>query len=263
MTMNEIVNVEGIGNVDVSFTERGEGRPMLVLHGGAGTASVLAWAELVGRSRPARVITPSHPGFDGTARPEALCRVVDIARVYAALLDRLGLHGVTVVGNSIGGWIAAELAILAPNRIRNLVLVNAGGIDVPEHPMLDVFSMTPAELSQKSFHNPDRFRIDPSQLPPAQRERMAANRATLKLYLGAGTDASLGARLAASNMPRTLVVWGESDRVVPPEYGRAYAAAIRGAEFRLLSGAGHMPQLETPELLADTIWPFVVDPAAL
>jgi pimeloyl-ACP methyl ester carboxylesterase len=94
------------------------------------------------------------------------------------------------------------------------------------------------------------------KLPPQQKAMMAGNMATLKAYGGNTIDPSLRGRLSALAVP-TLVVWGESDRIMDPEYGRAYAQAITGAQFRLLPGAGHVPQIEAPEALAEAIWPFV------
>ena len=85
----------------------------------------------------------------------------------------------------------------------------------------------------------------------------------LKMYAGTMMDPSLRPRLSASAVPPTLVVWGDDDGVVDREYGRAYARAISGAEFRLLRGVGHSPQLDAPEVLADTVWPFVAKHARL
>src|SRR5437868_14873988 len=112
----------------VIFGDRGMGRPFLILHGGGGPQTVSGFAELLAAERPARVITPTHPGFAGTPRPDSLTSVSGLAAVYAALLAELGIAGVTVVGNSIGGWIAAEMALLDATRISNLVLVDAVGI---------------------------------------------------------------------------------------------------------------------------------------
>jgi pimeloyl-ACP methyl ester carboxylesterase len=254
--MSEHLNVDGIGDVELTFTERGSGEPVLLLHGGAGPVSVAAWAELLARTRPARVITPTHPGFNGTPRPEALTTIAGLARVYAAFLAKLGLERVTVIGNSVGGWIAAELALAAPKRLANLVLVDAGGLEVPGLPSVDVFSLPFDELSRLSYHDPSRFRVDPSKLPPEAKAAIAGNRATLKLYGGDKADPTLRARLPAITAP-TLVVWGESDGVFVPDYGRAYAQAIPGAKLQILKGAGHMPQMETPDLLVETVWGFV------
>src|SRR5207245_3568216 len=111
-----------------------------------------------------------------------------------------------------------------------------------------------SDIANYSYHQPDRFRLDPATMPAAQREAMAGNRAALAVYAGTSsmTDSSLAGRLAGSTLP-TLVVWGESDRIVDPEYGRAYAAAIPGARFVLLAETGHLPQLETPDKLLSVI----------
>lgn len=248
----------GEGTVDLTVEVHGEqGRPFLLLHGGGGPQTVTPFAALLAERRPARVYVPVHPGFGGTSRPGGLTDVGTLAALYKELLDILDLRDVTVVGNSIGGWITAELAALGSERISSAVLVNAVGIEVPGHPVADTFSLTPVELSRLSFHDPSKFRFDPSALTEAQRAVMAGNRAALEVYSGpyAMADPTLTERLAKVAHP-TLVAWGESDRVVDAEYGRAYARAVPGAEFRLLAGTGHMPQSETPEEFLPVVWDF-------
>jgi pimeloyl-ACP methyl ester carboxylesterase len=249
------IPVDGIGPVDVTLTERGTGAPVLLLHGGGGPQTVSGFADLLAATRPLRVLTPVHPGFGGTPRPAALDSVGGLARAYAALLDELDLTDVTVIGNSIGGWITAELALLGSPRIDRVVLVDAVGIEVPGHPVVDFFALTMDEVAQHSYYTPAAFRIDVDALPPAAREAMAGNRATLAVYGGTGmTDPTLRDRLADVKAP-TLVVWGEADRIADPDYGRGFAGAIPGAAFELLAGTGHLPQVETPELLRDTLFP--------
>src|SRR5256885_1185810 len=134
--------------VDVALDEYGHGRPYLLLHGGAGPRSVAGFAQLLADGGDARVLVPTHPGFDGTARPDWLDSSAGLAEVYAGLLDALDLHDVTVIGNSVGGWIAAEMALRGSDRIGRVVLVDAVGIAVDGHPVADVFTLSPAELSQ-------------------------------------------------------------------------------------------------------------------
>jgi pimeloyl-ACP methyl ester carboxylesterase len=256
--MNVTLDVEGVGPVGLDYSERGEGRPVLVLHGGAGPTSVVPWAELLARTRGVRAITPTHPGFAGTPRPPALTDIRGLSRVYAAFLDRLGLEGVTVVGNSVGGWIAAEIAALGTPRLDGLVLVDATGIEVPGHPVADAFALPLEEIRRRSYHDPARFVIDPSKVPAAQQAMMAGNFAALRVYAGGTPPAPLLPRLSRIGVP-TLVAWGESDRVADPEYGRAYARAIPGATFRLLRATGHVPQIETPEALADVVGSFLAE----
>jgi pimeloyl-ACP methyl ester carboxylesterase len=250
------------GSVEVTYTDSGAGHPFLLLHGGGGPLTVSGFADLLAESEPARVITPAHPGFGGTGRPDALTTVDGLAELYEKLLDELDLTDVTVVGSSLGGWIAAELAVRGSSRIGSVILVDAVGVEVPGHPVADFFSLTFDQLAELSYHNPDGFRIDPTAMPPQARAVMAGNRAALAVYAGTSSmsDAGLTARLAAVTVP-TLVLWGESDRIADPDYGRAYAAAIPGARFQLLTATGHMPQLETPAELLAHVWKFAAEHA--
>ncbi|GAA2638016.1 alpha/beta fold hydrolase [Paractinoplanes durhamensis] len=234
------------------FTERGNGRPFLLLHGGAGPASVTAFADLLAASHPARAITPTHPGFDGTPLDKPTVR--ELAALYADLLDELDLDDVTVVGNSIGGWITAELALLHPRRVSAVVIVDAVGIEVPGHPVADFFNLTFPQVAELSYANPARFAINPATIRP---EIMAGNRKTLEVYAGEPSmiDPSLRPRLAEITHP-TLIVWGEADRIADVHYGRAFAESIPGAEFLVLPGTGHLPQIESPELLLPAVWDF-------
>jgi pimeloyl-ACP methyl ester carboxylesterase len=244
------------GTVQVTVTERGAGRPVLLLHGGAGPRSVSDFADQLAQQRDARVLTPVHPGFDGTPRPEQLTSIRELAALYGALLDELDLSDVTVVGNSIGGWVAAELALLGNPRITRVVLVDAVGLQIDTHPIVDFFSLSMAEVAELSYHEPHKFVLDVDRLPEPARAAMAGNRAALAVYgRQMMADPSLLSRLPRIAVP-ALVVWGASDGVVDVEHGRAYAAAIPGARLVVIATAGHLPQLETPERLLDEVWAF-------
>jgi pimeloyl-ACP methyl ester carboxylesterase len=246
------VTFDGVDPVPVTVTDRGEGRPILLLHGGMGPQSITAFADLLAGSAPVRVFTPIHPGFDGTPRPERLNSIRGLATLYVELLEYLDLTEVTVIGNSIGGWIAAEIAVLGSSRIRDMVLVDALGIDVPDHPPVDFFGLTPEEAAAHAYHDPAAFRVDPSTLTPEQLAALAGNREALGVYGARWTEPTLATRLSTITTP-TTVIWGESDRIVTPDYGRAYAAAIPGARFQLLPATGHAPQIESPALLLDAL----------
>lgn len=231
---------------ELTITDVGEGPAVLLLHGGAGPMSVAGFATLLAENG-FRVITPVHPGFAGTPRRTGTTDVPGLARMYAAVLGELDLSGVTVVGSSFGGWIAAELALLAPARVGALVLIDAIGIDVAGHPVANVLALTPDEITDLAFHDADRFRVNPATLPPEVQAAMAADGAALAAYTGGSpSDPTLAGRLGGIHAP-TLVLWGASDGIVDPEFGRAYAAAIPGARFELIPEAGHQPQLEAPE----------------
>ena len=235
------------GEVSVTLTEQGAGRPVLLLHGGAGPDSVAGFAgQLAGRF-PYRVIVPVHPGFAGTARPAALDSVRGLAEVYRVLLDELDLADVIVAGNSIGGWIAAELALAAPDRVGSVILIDAVGPASAEHPAVDFYSLDFAQIAALSWADPAGHVIDPTAMSDEQRAIVVGNRAALQVYAGPTmTDPGLAARLAGMTVP-TLVIWGEADGIVTPAYGKEYATAIPGAAFSLVPRAGHLPQLENPE----------------
>jgi len=148
------------------------------------------------------------------------------------------------------------MALIEPSRAAVFVIVDGVGIEVPGHPIADFFALTPRQIAELSYHDPDRYGIDPSKLAPEVLQAMVGNRATLGLYAGtAMSDPTLAERLAAVNKP-TLVLWGDSDRIAGVEYGKALARAIAGAEFQMLAQTGHMPQIESPEKLVDAIWSF-------
>lgn len=226
---------------------------VLVLHGGAGPQSVDDLARRLADHWGARVLVPTHPGFAGTERDDAVRSIRDLAELYAGLIAEES--GVTVVGSSIGGWIAAELAaaVAGGDRVGRLVLVDAVGLQVEGHPVADFFALTFDEIAELSYANPEGRRIDPEALPPAARAAMQAGRAALRDYAGTTmVDPTLGERVGAISAP-TLVVWGAADRIADPAVGQAYADAIPGARLVVLPGAGHLPQLERPEALLDAL----------
>src|SRR5260221_1982653 len=133
----------------VRFNEQGSGRPMLLLHGGGGPQTMFGLASA--RSTRAHVLVPTHPGFAGEPRPEWFDSIDDLAFAYLDLLERLDLRDVLVIGSSMGGWIASAMALRDTTRLSGVVLVDAGGIRVDGHPIADVSSLPPAELSALSF----------------------------------------------------------------------------------------------------------------
>ena len=172
------------------------------------------------------------------------------------MLDELAVTGVTVVGNSIGGWIAAEIALLGSPRVSGVVLADAAGLELSDSPIADFFSLTMDQVADLSYYRPDAFRLDLDHMPEAQKAMMAANRGALDVYAGrAMADPGLLDRLPSVTVP-VLVIWGEADRIIPVKHGRAYAKAIPNARFLLLPEAGHLPQLEAPDRLLAAVWDF-------
>jgi pimeloyl-ACP methyl ester carboxylesterase len=234
-----------LGAAELTLEDRDRTRPFLLLHGGGGPRTMAGFADLLAERTHSRVLLPTHPGFAGTPRSAALTSTAGLARAYVELLDRLDLTDVTLVGNSFGGWLAAEIALLDSPRVSGAVLVDAIGAEVPGHPVTDVSGLAPSELARLSWHDPSRAPVPPSSDGTGPGPDLQA----LLSYTGPTmADPTLLERLARLDLP-VHVVWGESDGIVSPAYGEAYAAAIPVSAFTLLPHSGHLPQLETPEEL--------------
>jgi pimeloyl-ACP methyl ester carboxylesterase len=252
-----------LGNgLEVTIDERGAaagaaGAGVLVLHGGGGPATVAGLATAL--SEHAYVVTPVHPGFDGTPRVPWLDSAADLADAYLDLLEQLGLDEVMVIGNSIGGWVAAEMALRdIQGRVKSMVLLNANGIR-PDNAaqVTDIRGMPPQAIGKLSFYNP-ALRPDLASMTDERRATMAANQQTLAVY--AAPDfmfaPKLRRRLHRVTVP-VLVAWGTEDGIVSADYGRAYAAAFANGHFTAIPEAGHFPQIEQPAAVLGAIGDFV------
>lgn len=203
------------------------------------------FASLLAERTHSRVLLPVHPGFGGTPKAGALTGVTSLAAAYVALLDELDLADVTVIGNSFGGWLAAEIALCDSPRVSGAVIVDGIGIEAEGHPVTDVRGLSLAQIQALSWHDPGK-----APAPPAGGGTGPSPDVTALVgYAGpAMSDPTLAGRLAHLDIP-VHVVWGEADRIVDPKYGKAYADAIPLSTFTLLPRTGHLPQLETPEEL--------------
>ena len=233
-------------SAEVTLGEAGTGRTALVLHGGGGPATVQPiTAHLSGAMH---VLTPVHPGWDGTARPGWLTEVGDLAAIYLQLLRDEGLRDVLVVGSSIGGWIAAEMAAADDGGlIAGLILIDSVGVLVEGEPIRDFFALDARGVAEYSFRDAERFYVDPATISPEQAAQRIANMATMRVFAGDPYmhDPGLRDGLGRVAIP-VLVLWGDSDRIVTPAYGQALAAMLPQAEFAVVNQAGHLPQLEQP-----------------
>jgi pimeloyl-ACP methyl ester carboxylesterase len=244
-TDTHTLHVGSIGLVEVTVQDRDRTRPFLLLHGGGGVMTMAGFADLLAERTHSRVLLPTHPGFGGTPKPDGLTSVTRLAQAYVMLLEQLDLTDVTVIGNSFGGWLAAEVALQHSPRVSGAVIIDGVGIEVRGHPMTDVSGLPPAELRSYSWH-------DPGKAPAPANTGGTGPSPDVQALIGytgpAMSDPALAGRLADITIP-VHVLWGESDRIVDPDYGRAYAAAIPVSTFTLLPRTGHLPQVETPEEL--------------
>ncbi|HWC79123.1 MAG TPA: alpha/beta hydrolase [Pseudonocardiaceae bacterium] len=233
----------------VTVDERGDTDQrtgMLVLHGGAGPRSVAGLSATLAEHN--RVLTPTHPGFDGTPRAAWCDTIADLAVTYLDLIDELGLTRVLVLGSSIGGWIASEMATRdIHQRLSGVVLLNAVGIRPDDsQDMTDTRTITPVRMGELAFHNP-ALRPNPAEMSEDQRAAQLANQETLALYGGESFlfDPKLRRRVRRIDLP-VLAVWGLADGVATERYGRTFAGAFPRGQFAPIPDAAHFPHLEQP-----------------
>jgi pimeloyl-ACP methyl ester carboxylesterase len=245
-----------VAGLRVAYRRKGHGAPTLHLHGAGLTRMWLPYHELLSRS--VDLIAPEHPGFGETEMPEWLDGFDDLVIHYDSLLDALELERVHLVGYSLGGWIAAEIAVFHPRRLESLTLVTPIGLRIPGKPVGDVFAMDPETLFMTMFNDPTNA---PQILPDIESldeiEHQFGEMATLaRLAWNPRFDPKLERRLERVSCP-TLVVRAEHDRLVPDEMAERYAELIDGARIETVPGTGHALVVEQPEKTADVISSFI------
>lgn len=243
-----------INGVDTVVQIAGEGEPLVYLHG-AGT--VTGFDALLPLADRFKLIVPFHPGFGPSADDPTIDDVHDYRRHYLDLFDELGLEELSLIGHSMGGWIAANFAADHAERVRRLVLVAPVGLKVDEHPTQDLFAIPGPELATylaadlSVFEGHVPVPPTPEFLADGYREMTSAAR----VLWARPYDLKLGRWLHRLRMP-TLILWGDADRMIPPGQAPVWAEHIPGAEVKVLPGVGHLVFDETPEA-AEAVAGFV------
>lgn len=255
----EAVSSKTINGISVEIVTKGRGRPLLFLHPGIGLDPLAPVLDRLAKT--AQVIAPSHPGFGRSEVAKGMSTVDDLAYFYLDLLDALDLQDTVVVGNSFGAWIAAEIAIKSTERLSHLVLSDALGIKVGDREtrdIPDIFALTDSQVAELAYAEPNFAKVDYTKLPEAEVKIAARNREAIARFGWSPYmhDPKLKGRLHRIHIP-TLVLWGDKDRIVSPEYGRAYSAEIPGARFEIIENAGHFPHLEQPDAFARRVQSFI------
>ena len=241
----------------VDVVRIGAGPKLFMLHGGDGPAAAMPFADKLAESF--EIIAPIHPGFAGSAIPDHFDDMQDLVFLYLDLIDALDLDDAIMMGISFGGWIAAEIAVMSTARFSKLILVDSVGVKVggrEDRDIADIFATRPDELAKLMWHNPANA-PNPADMTDAEQEIVQSNRVALALYTWQPYmhNPKLTHRLHRINVP-TLVIWGESDRVVTLDYGRAFSSMIPGAEIVVIPRAGHSPQVEQPEIFVEYVTTF-------
>lgn len=249
-----------VAQTQLYLLKGGSGPPTLVLHGIEGHEGWLAFHEAL--AERATVYAPSHPGYGHTECPEWMSTIHHQAVFYHWYLQEAGLRSIDLVGVGVGGWIAAEMAVLCAEPLRHLVLVDAAGVR-PEHgEILDIFVVPWQDVVERSF-------VDAHKAPEYQRiygdapigafggvreaGRVMSSTMCYRPYM---YDPALPAMLGKVQVP-TLIVWGAQDEIIPPECGDLYQRAIPGATLQVIEGCGHFAHLDQPRALADVALDFV------
>lgn len=249
-----------VGETELMLLRGGTGRTLMALHGIEGHEG---WLELYARlSGRQTVLAPSHPGYGHTPAAEWITSIPHQAVFYNWFLQSQGFEprSLDLLGVGVGGWIAAQMAIMCPTALRNLILVDAAGIKPTHTEPLDVFITPWRQVIESGFSDPngsDEYkRLYGEGVPEYGGAREAGRtmsvRMCFKPYMH---DPALPGMLAKIETP-TLIVWGKDDRITPLECGERFRGAIRGAELRVLDDCGHFAQLEQPEKLAEIVQDF-------
>ncbi len=260
-TINWISGTVSLAGIDLHVARAGAGAPVLVLHHEIGTPAGLPFYEAL--ARKFTVLVPSHPGYDASSRPEWLRNVRDVAVVYQWLLGELAvtrnLSEVSIVGLGFGGWIAAEMATMAPRSFRRLALVGAMGIK-PEHgEIADLALLSYIDYVRLGFVDQSAFdRVFGADPPTSVLEQWDLNREMTfriawKPYMYNPTLPHLLGGVATP----TLIVWGRGDRIVPLECGERFAKTLPSARLEVVEGAGHFIEMEKPDELARLVVAFL------
>ena len=248
----------GQGRAPVEVWQAGQGTPLVFLHGAGGLMPDDRFFQAL--ARQFHVHAPLLPGYGGSEGEDELKDMLDTTLHTGDVIHALGLTGAALVGHSMGGMIAAELAALAPNDVSRLALIAPAGLWLDDHPVEDLFAKLPFELPELLFHD---VALGESLLtagldledPAFLSEFLIGNARRLGMagkLLFPIPDRGLSRRLHRIKA-RTLILWGASDRLISPVYGDAFAAAIPNSELEIVAEAGHLVTLEKPGRVVDAI----------
>lgn len=254
------------GLFTIKYYQYGKGASLVYLHGAGGLPAFTP--ELETLSNHFAVTAPLHPGFGSTGEEHLHADVLKFTLHTWDVLDALGIEQPILVGHSLGGMLAAEMAAIEPRRVKKLVLVGPAGLWLDDCPTADFFAMTPEELVKAVFYDPQ------SELAKAfltlPQDKDAANEVMIQRLKGFATagrflwplpDRGLSERLYRVKAP-TLLLWGEGDKIVPPRYARAFQELLTGSEevkTVMIPQAGHMLLLERTQAATRAIFEFCLE----
>lgn len=235
--------------VPVRYYEGGQGKPLVFLHGAGGVELDLPFLGALAEKY--HVYAPLVPGYGDSEECAELRDMLDFTLHTWDVVDALGIRDPILVGFSMGGMIASEMAAIAPHDVSRLALIAPAGLWLDDHPIPDLFSVMPFELPKYLFHDPEsgakaisaNFDLTDPAFLQTFLVRNARQLGAAGKILFPIPERGLAARLYRIRA-RTLLIWGESDRLVPPAYAQAFQSALKGADLVMIPEAGHMVAFE-------------------
>lgn len=237
-----------ISGMKIELERRGRGKPLLLFPGEEGLEAEAPFLDELAKEY--EVLIPAPPGFGTSDRPDWIGSVDDIAYIFLDLVEKLGIEKAPVVGFSLGGWLAAEMATKDDSFISKLVLVAPYGIKVggpTDRDIADFWSLNAADVLSRKWHDTEKGKRDFPSMPEEKLTIIARNVESLARFCWDPFmhNPKLKNRLHRIKVP-TQLIWGEHDGIVAPAYGKAYADLIPGATLKIIPSAGHYPHLEQP-----------------
>lgn len=246
-----------VGDLEVAYRRSGFGEPVVFLHGAGSTRMWLPFYERLSES--VDLIAPEHPGFGDTAMPDWLDGFDDLVLHYRTFFDELALERLHLIGFSLGGWIAAQLAIFYPERLKSLTLITPAGLRVPEAPMVDIFAMPPEQIPALLFNENVAeyadFLPDPTSLDDLV-DAYGELGTFARLTWSPRYDPKFARRLPGVRVP-TLVVGAEDDRLIPNVHADRWTEILPEARLERIPGTGHGVIMQEPDRTAETILAFI------
>ena len=241
----------------VAVRRGGAGPPLLYLHGARGLPG---WLPFLGKLADRfEVFAPDHPGYGRSDNPGWLEEIPDFAYFYLEFLKVQKLERAHVVGHSLGGWIAAEMAIRSTQRMATLTLISAAGLRLKGKGSPDMFAMDRPQIIRTFFHDPATIEHQLANPPaPEEETQVARNLVTAArvAWQPRFHNPKLRKWLRRIDVP-THIIWGDDDKVVVPDYGPEFQKEIPGSKMTILADAGHMLHMEKPDVLADAVTDFL------
>jgi len=245
--------------IQLQVLKGGSGEPLLVLHGAGGNPGWLPYHQEL--AKHFTVYAPSHPGYGQSERPAWISTMNDMAHFYRQFIEVLDVAPIRLMGFSMGGWLAAEIAAMCPAYLKNLVLVDAAGIKPEVGEIAEILMVSQDVVKKLRFYDPTQVpnydamvnrQLTPEEEAVLWRNREMTSRLCWKPYFH---NPKLPAYLHGVKVP-TLIIWGKEDAILPMNCGELYHRALVNSTLQVIDRCGHSPALEKPQEFLSAVLEF-------